>query len=172
MNIVVPTIQHTGTGFVTKLLIKKFNHASLGDKYRDRDTVFIGHIVKQEQVLFAKEKLKACICIVPLRHPFVVWESWKRQGDTDFDYFRQGWMNLVEQIDPYNPYYLPLDVDDRKSYLDLINTQTGLELKTDWEPVDSVAGTFNLKYIDIRPDERLFDLVNNLRGFLDRFYGH
>lgn len=76
---------------------------------------------------------------VPLRHPLKVAESWKRRGKPVVEHpvheamcvmFR----TLIDQIDPLEPVYLPLDNSQREAALIELGLRTGRLLVTDWEP--------------------------------------
>ena len=166
MKYTVPTIQHTGT----KLLARMFGDihwASFNENTDDRESVlYLGHLTVNS--IEAIKRLSHPI-IVPLRHPYLVAESWQRRGKplTELvDNFRL----LVNEIDKLDPHYLPVDIKDRDRYLDLINRDLGLNLSTEWKVVNSVKRTYNIDRKDLSPNEIVKDLVKEIEPFLSRFY--
>lgn len=79
------------------------------------------------------------------------------------------WYILVEQLDKYDPYYLPVDRPDRDEYLQKIGDGIGLDLKTDWPMTNSKHNT--TKIGDLGEDQEQVDrLCKNIDHFLKRFY--
>ena len=79
------------------------------------------------------------------------------------------WYILAEQLDKYNPYYLPVDHKDRDLYLQRINEGLGLNLKTDWPMTNSKHNT--LKPEDLGEDQEQVDrLCENIKPFLSKIY--
>ena len=175
--IVIPTVPHTGTMFVADLFKRigywrgALNDHLQPDEYlTGRKTVFIGHVVKQSQVDLALDKIRFCDCVVPLRHPYLVWESWKRQGLL-FEPFTQAWMNLIQQIDPHKPCYLPIDSEIRVYWLQELNCRLNLNIQTNWPVINSRNQTSHLKYTDIEADQNIVKFTQDIQPFIDRFYG-
>lgn len=106
--------------------------------------------------------------IVALRHPLLVATSWKKRGK-EVSEMCVLWYILVEMLDKYDPYYLPVDHKDRDLYLQKINEGLGLDLKTDWPMVNSKHNT--LKPEDLGEDQEQVDrLCNNIKPFLQKIY--
>ena len=160
-SIVIPSIQHTGTKFVASMF-DGYCWKSLNEDWHER-SVFVGHI-SPGQINNVKTKMLQHRAIVPLRHPFLVAESWKRRGKSIaelVDNFRL----LVNEVDPLNPFYIAIDGEDREEHLSYINSQLDLNLKTDWSVVNSVSGTYNLNYKDLEADPIIVDLVDEIEVF-------
>ena len=133
-----------------------FEQASFIERPDVDNLIYLGHITRNS--IEHIKKLDHPI-IVPLRHPSLVEESWRRRGKSTTD-LRENFRLLVDEIDPLNPLYLPIDVPDRQTYLDRINSELGLNLVTDWGVVNSQCHTFDIarKESNIEPD------------FISRFY--
>ena len=170
MNIVIPTVPHTGTIFITKLFIEKdFTQiALLETPYQDK-TLFVGHIVKDGLTNRALELMKEYPAVIPLRHPYLVAESWKRRGKPVTDLVT-AYKKLPELFDCLNPYYVPMDTEDRDDYLVQIEKGLGISLSHDWPIINSYQHTSDLNRDEIEPNELIIDLVSEIKPFLDRFY--
>lgn len=156
--------------FVADLFARmKYKEVSFNDPLGIH-TYFTCHLVKQSQVDQAVEKLKFCRAVVPLRHPCVVWESWKRKK-MDFQPFQDAWLNLIKQIDPFNPCYLPIDSEKRDYYLWNLNHKLGLDIKTDWPVINSRSHTSHLIYQDLEEDQSIVTFIQDISCFINRFYG-
>ena len=135
--ILIPTIQHTGSHFVVGLFGIDVGRAKRpGMQSGEPNEVIFEHVERNtEAVLHLAARHPT---IIPLRHPKVVAKSYLSRNKTEqtmCDNFRI----VVERFDPLNPYYLPIDVADRHDYLDVINKDMDLELKTDWTPAGRSA---------------------------------
>lgn len=127
MTVVVASVRHTGTRFVT-------NHL-LADRRRTEfvpgpGEYYFNHADPQ-QLHTIRERAKLFPCIVPMRDPRAVAISWKKQR-RDLADMVSNFHNLICGIDSLDPYYLPLDAPDRDEWLAHINANTDLDLKTDW----------------------------------------
>ena len=170
MNIVIPTVPHTGTIFVTKLFISKgYEQIALKETPTQDKTLFVGHILNCGLTHRALNLMKKYPAIIPLRHPYLVAESWKRRGKSVTDLVT-AYKKIPRLFDPLQPYYLPLDVEDREDYLVNIEKGLNLNLSHDWPVVNSKEHTSELNWKEIEPEESIVELVNEIRPFLDRFY--
>lgn len=162
----IPTIQHTGT----KLLAKLFGDVHWASFYEDigdrESALYLGHLTINS--VEAIKKLKHRM-IIPLRHPYLVAESWRRRNKP-LDELADNFRLLVDEIDPYNPLYLPIDVENRQEYLDKINKELGLDLRTEWGVENSKKSTYNLSYKELSPGPVEKALVEDIKEFLKRFY--
>lgn len=130
MIILVPSVHHTGTKTVFNDMLKGWTVINQQDPNPPDDGKIRIHIDKA----FLEDLdywLKRAKTIVPLRHPRSVAIGWKRRWKplTLLDW---QWNWLKENVDPYNPYYLPVDQEDRDSWLLKINKGLGTDFKTDW----------------------------------------
>ncbi len=164
--IIVPTIPNTGTHFLLDLLGVQpkgmlWNYQVNGIEY--------GHIYPEWKRHFLP-LIENNLTLIPLRHPFVVAKSWADRGGNPYEMIDM-WDLLVDEIDPLNPVYLPIDsYVTRNGYLNALNIRTGLRLKTDWAPVGAVNGNHGLRHHELEPDELMVELVDRISGFLERFY--
>ena len=173
MDVVVPTVPHTGTMFVVHLFLEQsYNQRSLADgreEWPDK-SVFSGHLVKPERVADAVYLCERVPCIVPLRHPYLVAESWRLRWK-EISNLLDAFYHLIEFIDPFDPIYLPMDVPGRDDYFHEMNRRLGMELPMKWNVVNSKHNTFDLTWKDVKPSETTMMLAMALRPFLERFYG-
>ena len=114
--------------------------------------------------------IKDNLTIIPLRHPYLTAKSWDDRKKDKADLI-QSWEVLVNEIDPLEPHYLPLDVPDRQDYLDHLNEATGRSMVTDWTPRGVVQGNSALRHRDVQPCGEIIALCERIKPFLDRFYG-
>ena len=157
MRYTLPTIQHTGTKLLAKLF-KDFYWASFDEVTEEPNVLFLGHLTVNS--INKIKKLDHPI-LVPLRHPNLVAESWRRRGKP-LNELIENFNLLVNEIDPLKPHYLPIDVPDRQGYLDKINQDLNLNLTTDWSIENSKEHTYNLNYKDL---PTFFE-----HSFINRFY--
>jgi hypothetical protein len=108
--------------------------------------------------------------IIPLRHPKVVARSWELRNK-DLGDFHLMWRDLVYSLDPLGPYFLPLDVEHRQTFLDLIP----IDRETHWPEINSKHHTSGLRmddveYSGLEDGVRVRETVEEIQPFLDRFY--
>jgi hypothetical protein len=171
--IIVPTIRNTGSRFVLHMLgVPVPRQADLltwrGSNRATEDSIIFDHIFPHQKHIFLP-LIRDHLTIVPLRHPYLTAKSWDDRGHDKADLVAM-WRVLVTDIDPLNPYYLPLDVDNRADYLENIIENTGLPLETDWTPQGSKHGNHELRYQDVFPNPDMDELVDEIGDFLNRFY--
>ena len=163
--IIVPTIRNTGTHFLLDLLgIKPVGMLWTEQEYG----IQYGHIYPHLKDIYLP-LIRDNLTIIPLRHPLVVARSWTARGGDILELI-ESWELLVNEIDPLNPIYLPIDAPGRNQHLENLNNRCYMNLKTDWEPVGSVNGNYNLRHEDIEGDKLMVDYVDKISGFLGRFY--
>ncbi len=135
MVIVVPSIHHTGTNFVLQNLLRKFaTHpntiASLPPEqskvHVHVEPSLVGQLDHWVRLMYPM--------LVPIRHPASVARSWKARGKPVSEMVGQ-WQMLIDQVAPFKPSYLPLDVDNREDWLEAFCDKFSLDLSTDWEVV-------------------------------------
>ena len=131
--IILPTIQHTGTHFVMKILKDAgYSHKNIMEE-PEQNSYLVGHLDNKERTDRAIELMQAYPAIIPLRDEKAVMESWKKHG-RKLSILTHCYRNL-EKLLLYNPYILPLHDYKRQAALDLINKELNLSLTTDWEVV-------------------------------------
>jgi len=166
MKYTIPTIQHTGTKFLAKLFGQMHWASFYEDTSEREDFLHVGHITENS---IEAIKMLPYRMIIPLRHPYLVAESWRRRNKP-LNEMADNFMLLADELDPLNPLYLPIDVENRQEYLDKINSELGLNLKTDWGVENSKKSTYNLSYKDLSPGPHERGLVGEISEFLERFY--
>lgn len=167
MKYLIPTIQHTGTKFLAKLFPQHYHWASFQEDTSDKvDVLYLGHLT-----INSIEAIKRLDCpvLVPLRHPYLVAESWMRRNKP-INQLAQNFCLLINEIDNKDPYYLPIDVENKQDYLDKINAGLNLNFSTDWKVENSKKSTYNLTYRDINPPNEIVNLVEDMGDFFKRFY--
>ena len=158
MIIVVPSVHHTGTKFVYRYLLadekgwefvtpnpdttmayyKPDGSPRTGDKGKVRIHIDppLMHRIHAWMADFPS--------IVPLRHPRNVAQSWKNRFKS-FAELGEQWRLLKEEVDKYNPYYLPLNDSELKNeFLKKIEIGLKIEVEYDWPVICEGANEFNL----------------------------
>ena len=118
--ILVASVHHTGTKLVYSWILENIDDL---DKYRVH--------IEPKNLEELRELREVADIIVPLRHPMIVANGWKRRGKRLEELGTQ-WHMLKTDIAPYNPYYLPIEHEDRDEWLTHIGQKLGVRLKTDW----------------------------------------
>ena len=168
--IIVPTVRHSGSHFVVDLLghdIAKTIPWKQVHTAKPNDLIF-DHI-SPYKVDVMIPLINNHLTIIPLRHPYVIAKSWDDRKKDKADLI-QSIETLVNDIDPLEPYYLPLDVPDRQDYLDELNVATGLSLTTRWTPRGVVQNNAALTHRDVQPSAEIEALCERIKPFLDGFY--
>ena len=140
---------------------KSWKHNGEGDFYFD-------HIHPALKYRFMP-LLEENTIVIPLRHPKVTAESWKSRKKDEQEMI-EAWECLVNDIDPFDPIYLPVDSDRRDEYLAGLNEKLGLDLETDWEPKGVKQNNHSLRHTDVQASPAVEALCNRIKPFLDRFY--
>ena len=168
MIVCMPTIQHSGTLFTRALI--PFDPIALTEKPKQGDWLYWGHTHRDVKGRDNWEGLvKEYPTIVPLRHPSLICESWRRRkGEIEKESWRlvEEWRVLIDKIDPHKPYYLPIDSPDRQNYLDAINKDLGLNIRTRWKVAHSKKETYSLNPNSYPIDKEL----DFIKPFTSRFY--
>lgn len=166
MRYVIPTIQHTGTKLLYGMFPEGFTHYSFYEEPESPNALHVGHIT--ENSVEAIKRLD-CQMIIPLRHPYLVAESWRRRNKPLSELF-DNFMILVDELAPLDPLYLPIDAANRQDYLNKINKRLDLRLNTNWNVVNSKKSTYNLTHKDLSPGPIENRLVSEIEEFLKPFY--
>lgn len=171
--IIVPTIRNTGSHFVLRMLGKKHPWRPdiltwRGSERATEDSVVFDHVFPHQKHLFLP-LIEKHTTIVPLRHPYLTQKSWDDRNHEKSDLIGM-WEVMANEIAPLEPFFLPLDVEDRQDYLDALNDATGLGLTTDWAPRGVKHNNSDLRWQDIDPRPEIVDLAERIKPFLDSFY--
>lgn len=165
--IVVASVYHTGTNFIFQHLLKGMTQVGIApdSKYvkgLPRNSFARIHCDLSQHV-YLQWWLLRCLCVVPMRHPVSVAESWKARG-RDLANLAIQWNILKTEVDPYEPMYLPIDSPDRMNWLDTISRNIDRELQTDWPVVMSCNKSATLTETE---REAVVEVMDD--GFFDRF---
>ena len=152
MRVIVPTIQHTGSFFITRHLLEFMQERDLSDK---RPGLYFSHTMPHNMARFV-ELLADNKGVTPLRHPREIVTSWERRGKDLEDLFLQT-RNLISIA--HMCYVLPIDGQDRNVKLAELRGWLGMPLSTDWRVIHSVERPHQLE------DE------DSYRAYIDEF-GH
>ena len=168
MKLVIPTVQHTGTLFLVGLLKDAgFEVCTFRSKPKTDHSLHYGHCWPGE-LKYMRPLLRECQAIVPLRHPALVYEAWKRRHRTHLELILQ-WQTLITEVDKFSPLYLPIDIPFRNAHLKRIGDTLGIDLATDWEPKHSFTDTHWLNPVDVELIEEMEYFHD--QPFFHRFYG-
>ena len=166
--IVVASVHHTGTNFVWQHLLAGVPEVGMDygrySTYQPPKNGFVRIHCDRAQHEYLQWWLNRCVCIVPLRHPISVAESWKARGK-DLSELAGQWQILKNEVDPHDPMYLPVDSPERMNWLDTISRHVNQELQTGWPVVMSCH-----KSAQLTDDERASVLETMADGFFNRFY--
>ena len=168
MNVIVlPAVQHTGSRFVNNDLLKDYDPATFHEEPTGK-TVYHDHLGSNRVPSKFTKLLDKYPAIVPLRHPRRVFKSWIDRKQNIIDCIDE-WENLLKYIDPYDPYYLPIDSIDRDIYLGWINKK--LEVSpVDWRPRGTDVGTMYMEPEAIKLPERVEEYLKSIEWFTEKFW--
>lgn len=157
----VCSVPHTGAHLIAKM----FNLPWIGLKdIPQRESLYVGHIsLGLIDLIMSKD----CPIIVPMRHPFLVEESWRRRGKgTPIESFSL----LINEVDKKDPYYIAIDSPERDIHLARLNKGLGLKLVNNWEVKNSKHKTYDLDASGLEPSEEMKAFFGANQDFFDRFY--
>lgn len=81
----------------------------------------------------------------------------------------RAYRTVVERVDLFDPYYMPVDSPYREDYLTkLKELEPGLS--TDWGIVASKSHTHGIGILDLSPPVEVVALTEAIAPFLSRFY--
>lgn len=158
MRVVVPTIQHTGSFFITKHLLAFMQERHLSD---DNPGLYFSHTMPHNMPRFVT-LLSENKGLTPLRHPREIVTSWERRGKDLQDLFTQT-RNLISVA--HMCYVLPIDSDDRDERLAGLIDWLGFPLSTDWRVIHSV----DLPH-ELQNKELYRDYIDEFRSFFGVYY--
>ena len=165
--ILVCSVHHTGTQFVEQVILYKFKNIGNSTSAHIKG-IPKGRNMTRVHCELAYVRSLEWWCpqypiIVPMRHPQKVFESWKVR-EKNLDHLVRQYHILKKLVAPYNPYYLPIDVFERETWLENINARFGLDIQTNWPVIMSRKQTAVLDTDEI-------ELVQQVMadGFFDQF---
>lgn len=104
------SIMHSGTHFIKDHLLK------------DRPVKY-HHIGEEVDDMLRKAEAEPNL-LVPMRHPLATATTWKRRA-RPMDWMPECFELLATVVAALDVWYIPLDVSDRDSYIDAINSSLG-----------------------------------------------
>jgi len=171
MIVACPTVPHTGSYFIVKHLFEGYEQVLFNQQHTQEDAIYFDHMFPHKRASIE------AICdqypvIIPLRHPKVCALSWERRNKELGD-MCQMFRELTNIYDKYDPFYIPLDTELRKSALNSINDELVVKLTTDWRPIHSKREGSSVRFtdnIELKEGELVDELIEEIKPFLDRFY--
>jgi hypothetical protein len=130
MYILVPTVHHTGTKTVFNDILNGMEIINQQDPTPPPSGKLRIHL-DGPLIPDVVTWLRKAHVIVPIRHPRKVALGWKARHKK-FARLDPQWTYLKELVDPYKPFYLPLDRPDRNKWLREINFALGTDFTTNW----------------------------------------
>lgn len=166
---------HTGTHFCRHGLFSEFARANAGEDSPDENVIVNVHVMPHDVERLHKELARGeAIIVVPLRHPARVYHSFLNRGKTK-EMFIEQWDNMMNIIAPHKPFYIHLDLPERRQEVDVIEQAIGMKLpvsdsEEEWKVFNSRASSYNMsldefptdeipsKYIDFYESTRLLNI--------------
>ena len=172
--LLVPSVRHTGTWFTIQLFMRQGWKQTHPDLYpMGPETVYHAH-VERERDVDTMVKLAGCEpMVIPFRHPFRVEESWRRREKHCIhnEQMLFSYRMLIDKILPLNPLIMPVDADiNRDEALEALSAKTGVELTTDWLPINSKKQSHGLPFADLTPSPEIISITKELEPVLKHWY--
>jgi len=133
--IVVPSIPHTGTNFVWKVVLKDLEPEIRNPRKFNHGKIWIHTYPERIPELLT---LKAYPWVVPMRHPYEVAKTWKGRKK-DLGYLKMLYDIHLSSVAPNKPYYVVVDGPNRDRQLQAVNRLTGFNVETDWHKEASLG---------------------------------
>jgi hypothetical protein len=170
---------HTGTHFTRHGLFGKFLRANPGNVAHnpgyllaDNEHRIVNvHITTAEMERIETELQVDNIIVIPLRHPARVYQSFLKRNKT-LEMFIEQWDNMINVIAPRNPFYIHLDLPERRQEVDLIEKAINMKLpvshdESEWKIYNSRAETHSMSLDEFPIDdipERFIDFYESTRA--------
>lgn len=172
MQIVIITVPHTGTNYA-KSLFRRMGWEELGlneSPRKDGDCYYSGHMLKATQIEPALTLAKTRPLVIPLRHPYLVEESWRRRGK-NIGEMVAAFHTLLSKFHPLNPHYIPVDLPQARSdAIKRISRELGRPILDSSTVVNSTANTHSLQPEDTTPSRQVVELCETMQPILENFY--
>ena len=108
--------------------------------------------------------------VVPIRHPYLVEESWRRR-EQPLERMYAAYRRLPRLYEA-GAILIPVDSPDRDRFVEKINKSLNVNLVPDWNTVvNGFHNTHALTYKDVKPSDEAKELAKDLNNFLANFYG-
>ena len=165
--ILVPTVPHTGTRFLTDKLFgsvgyERFNVLTGEHVYEKNDRVILHSHFQKRRYLDICELVWKYPIMSSLRKPYSILQSWKkRKADSNNFYAQclQGFTFIYRHWPIMS--ILPIEEENRDVYLENLSDTFNVILRTDWAKHESCG---------IRKDIELTTEENNMIAVLDKMY--
>lgn len=171
MKILIPTVPHTGTHLLSSFFEKAgFASVPVHMQNKPENSVTTTHIDTPTRMKAVTKSMKEFTTVVPIRHPYLVAESWMRREQ------RLERMYAAYRRLPYlyemGALFVPVDSPERDSFIERMNDKLGTNIRPDWgEVINGYQNTHNMTYKDIEPLPEVKALAEDLNTFLANFYG-
>ena len=103
-QIIVPTVQHSGTHYLLNVIRKPVGKLCLSGKVKDRYVIH-GHLDKRTEKLL--ELSKGRRTVIPLRHPALIAVSWKKRGPARWR--TPTFLDQWKRMDEFDAFFFPLE---------------------------------------------------------------
>ena len=170
-DVLILSVPHTGTTFTEKLFMSIGYHDAPLNQRGDGKSIHRSHIDNDSHLIqgLLLRKDENLPLIVPLRHPFLTEESWRRRGKEN-EGMIHGFRNLMDRLYPLDPYWMPVDSEKRVQCLEILNQGLDLEIFTQWAPERSIGKTYDMTWRDCDPSSEVMELAQDMKPLLEIFY--
>ena len=169
MDVLIASIRHTGTRFVQNLL-ETHGVENREAKPEAEKGYYYSHIGEGGKSGTLLAALAGYVpTVIPFRHPYCVWEAWRRRGITKP--LAERYRVLIDVFLPKGPIVFPLDaLHGKEASLERIGSIVGCHLTTDWSPVACEHQTADLDWRDLEPPMAIRDIADEFRHIIQRYY--
>lgn len=166
------SVSHTGTNFTKRLFIERgFEDLALNQSPTRKNAYYCGHIRPDDLQPLALKLAGRMPLICPFRHPYRTEASWLKQGRGTSKDLVAAYRILFEKYIPLKPYILAVDSPNREKQLSELSKGIGLDLKTDWEVINTKANTYATDLKDFNPSDEVIAFTKEINQFLGTYYG-
>lgn len=173
MEIVIASIPHTGTHFFIKL----FQELGFGGLRRHgepmpgvTDAFYTGHILTRDDIEAALRLGDTRPIVSPMRHPYLVEETWLRRGPRDMTELPKAFRTLAHRFS--HAHVVPLDAPGvREERFQGLCEAIGREIETDWAITHSLQKTAYMDPSQLTPSPEIRAVVDELAWFFEPMYG-
>jgi hypothetical protein len=173
------SIPHTGTHFVLNLL---GGHRENLLDWMNKVFEASGHefYVSHTYLLPVFERVvdHGFNIVMPMRHPITTvrsWRNWEAKSDIEHKtelvkskYVPRMYKNIITIDQLYDINYISVDSPNREQLLDDFNKKFGLNLSTEWKPLNSIGK--HTEDIPEELEEETLKLIKENPKFFGRFY--
>ena len=161
----VASVQHTGTHLIAKMFDLKW--AAIKEETQG-NRLHLGHISTGQLPHIMRVGLTMPV-IVPIRHPYLVEESWRRRNKQLPEMY-YNYQQLIDKVDTLSPFYISIDTDKRDDQLKALNDSLNLNLLNDWSVKNSFHATSGLDVKELKPSKEVEAFFKDNQEFFAKFY--